>query len=88
MTPAATNADIIRSWFNDSFSSGPVARDTEAHNQVFAAVADLAVRLAPAPAPAIAPEPSPAVKGARAPKTAAESPTSEPEAASEPQPQG
>ena len=43
-----TTTDIVNSWFRDRIASGAVARDTEAYNQVHAALPDLIGRLAPA----------------------------------------
>ncbi len=41
-------ADIVNSWFTENCAGGPLARDTEAYNQVVAALPDLIARLTPA----------------------------------------
>lgn len=50
-------ADTVNTWFTESCGGGPLARDTEAYNQVVKALPDLIARLdaqipAPTPAPA------------------------------------
>jgi hypothetical protein len=40
--------DIVNTWFTESCGGGPLARDTEAYNQVVAALPDLVARLAAA----------------------------------------
>ena len=47
-----TTDDIVDSWFNDHFSQGPIARHTEAHNQLFQAIPDLKAKLSASDAPA------------------------------------
>ena len=48
-------ADIVNTWFTENCAGGPLARDTEAYNQVVTALPDLTARLtAAAPeAPAV-----------------------------------
>jgi hypothetical protein len=46
-----STADTVRAWFSERLANGPLARDTAAYNQVFAAIPDLIARLDPAPAP-------------------------------------
>lgn len=43
--------DIVKTWFTENCAGGPLARDTEAYNQVVGALPDLISRLTP-PAPA------------------------------------
>lgn len=61
--PALSTADHVNSWFRDTCTNGPLARDTEAYNQVVTALPDLIARLdaaaAPAPAEEAPPPPSP-----------------------------
>lgn len=38
-------ADIVKSWFTENCAGGPLARDTEAYNQVVGALPDLIARL-------------------------------------------
>ena len=43
--------DIVNTWFAENCAGGPLARDTEAYNQVVGALPDLIARLtAAAPA--------------------------------------
>jgi hypothetical protein len=58
-----TPQEIVNAWFGERLANGPLARDTEAYNQVYAALPDLVSRLTPAaPAPIPAPPPpAPAV---------------------------
>lgn len=51
--------DTINDWFRTRLASGPLARDTEAYNQVMGALPDLIARLDPADAPA---EPEPEIE--------------------------
>jgi hypothetical protein len=44
--------DIVNTWFTENCGGGPLARDTEAYNQVVTALPDLIARLAAASAPA------------------------------------
>lgn len=44
-------ADIVNTWFIENCAGGPLARNTEAYNQVVTALPDLIARLTP-PAPA------------------------------------
>ena len=53
-----TTAEIVRAWFAERLASGPLARDTDAYNQVFNALPDLIAALDP-PAPAVDPAPEP-----------------------------
>ena len=69
-----TISDTVHEWFRQRFSSGPIARDTEARNQLFAALPDLIAALDPAPE---APEPAPD-KPAKASKAADTPPADEP----------
>lgn len=41
-------ADIVNTWFAEKCACGALARDTEAYNQVAAALPDLIARLSPA----------------------------------------
>lgn len=43
-------ADTVNGWFAERLQCGPLARDTEAYNQVVTALPDLIARLTPAPA--------------------------------------
>ena len=45
-------ADIVDTWFAQRLACGPVAHNTEAYNQVTAALPDLIAALSPAAAPA------------------------------------
>ena len=52
--------DIVNAWFRDTCAGGPLARDTEAYNQVITALPDLIARLSPPttePAPLADPAP-------------------------------
>lgn len=40
-----TTTDIVNTWFRERIATGAVARDTEAHNQVHAALFDLIARI-------------------------------------------
>ncbi len=40
--------DTVNTWFTESCGGGPLARDTEAYNQVVHALPDLIARLTPA----------------------------------------
>lgn len=40
-------ADIVNTWFTENCAGGPLARDTEAYNQVVGALPDLIARLSP-----------------------------------------
>jgi hypothetical protein len=40
-----SNAEIVNAWFHEKIANGPIARDTPAYNQAFAAKADLIARL-------------------------------------------
>lgn len=42
--------DIVNTWFTESCGGGPLARDTEAYNQVVTALPDLIARLTAAAA--------------------------------------
>lgn len=42
-------ADTVNGWFAERLQGGPLARDTEAYNQVVSALPDLIARLTPAP---------------------------------------
>jgi hypothetical protein len=55
-----SKADIVNAWFNERMRGGALARDTDAYNQVVAAIPDLIARLdaADAPAPAAAAKPA------------------------------
>ena len=55
-----STADLINDWFRERCAGGALGRDTEAYNQVVAALPDLIARLDP-PAPAA----DPAAKGAK-----------------------
>lgn len=46
-----TKADIVNAWFRERLSSGPIARNTEAYNQLVGALPDLISRLEAADAP-------------------------------------
>lgn len=48
-------ADIVNSWFSERLAAGAVARDTDAYNQVTAALPDLIARLTPPSAQDAAP---------------------------------
>ena len=50
-----STADIVNTWVNDACNGGPLARDTEAYNQVVSALPDLIARLEAAAAPASVP---------------------------------
>lgn len=52
-------ADIVNTWFRDTCTNGPLARDTEAYNQVVTALPDLIARLGDQPSPAPAPAENP-----------------------------
>lgn len=41
-------AALVDGWFNQNFSAGPIAHQTEAHNQLFQALPALKLALAPA----------------------------------------
>lgn len=43
-----TTNETVDQWFNTSFANGPLSRDTEAYNQVFAAKEKLKEALAAA----------------------------------------
>lgn len=47
--------DIVHDWFRQRLASGAVARDTEAYNQVVAALPDLIAQLDPSDVAPIAP---------------------------------
>jgi len=55
-----TPAEIVNAWFQERLRGGPLGRDTEAFNQVNAALPDLIARLTPPAAPAPEPETPPA----------------------------
>ena len=63
-----TPSDIVNDWFRERLACGALARDTEAYNQVAAALPDLIGRLAPP-----APQPAPA-KGGKAAKVSPPAP--------------
>jgi hypothetical protein len=74
-----SNADVVNTWFRERLSSGPLARDTAAYNQVNGARLDLIARLdaaaaatsagtQAAPGVAAAPAPAEATKIAEEPK--------------------
>jgi hypothetical protein len=71
------NADIVNGWYRERLCSGPLARDTEAYNQVVAALPDLIARLDAAEAPLVAPEP-PSVAPAPPKAAAAAAPATPP----------
>lgn len=41
-----STADAVNEWFRERLACGPIARDTDAYNQAFAALPDLIARLA------------------------------------------
>lgn len=63
-------ADTVNSWFRDRLSSGPIARDTEAYNQLVEALPDLVTRLTPAPAATQVADATPAAEPNAAPAAA------------------
>ncbi len=52
--------EIVNDWFNDRLRAGALGRDTEAYNQVRAALPDLIARLTPEPPAVTVPPPAPA----------------------------
>jgi hypothetical protein len=56
--------DTVNEWFRTRLASGPVARDTEAYNQVVGALPALIAQLDPAEVP-VEVEPDKPTKGAK-----------------------
>ena len=71
---ASSNADIVNEWFRERLSSGPLARSTEGHNQLVAALPALIATLDAAAKPPKAPKPSAAASTAPPPSAATETP--------------
>jgi len=72
-----SKADLVNEWFRQSLSGGPLARDTEAYNQVVGALPGLIAKLDASP-----PAPIPIAEAPKAPESA-----TEPEPESAPQPE-
>lgn len=50
--------DIVNTWFRDTCAGGPLARNTEAYNQVIQALPELIARLSSPPAETVATTPA------------------------------
>jgi hypothetical protein len=70
-------ADTVNTWFRERIACGAVARDTQAYNQVSAALPDLIERLG-GPAAAAPADPEPAPAPAEAPKGRGKAPADPP----------